>query len=150
VGPHIAGQATSHSWGSEETSEPHRTSLILALTRKKDDAEDARIARLLALDRHTRLRPVIPHGELAAELRAIARDDERAARAQRRLGNRLRRDLLSTFPAALAIAGDNLGAPTMLRLLERWPTRDQLASASRHQLVAFARAGRHGWPDRIA
>jgi len=118
--------------------------------RKKDDAKDARIACLLALDRHTRLRPLIPHGELAAELRAIARDDERAARDQRRLGNRLRQDLLSTFPAALAIAGDNLGAPTMLRLLERWPTRDQLASASRQQLVAFARTGRHGWPDRFA
>jgi hypothetical protein len=50
--------------------------------RKKDDAEDARIPRLLALDRHTRLRPLILHGELAAELRAIARDDERDARAQ--------------------------------------------------------------------
>jgi transposase len=118
--------------------------------RKKDDAEDARIACLLALDRHTALRPLIPHGELAAELRAIARDDERAARDQRRLLNRLRQDLISTFPAALAIAGDDLGAPTVLRLLERWPTRDQLASASHQELVAFARAGRHGWPERFA
>jgi transposase len=118
--------------------------------RKKDDAEDARIACLLALDRHTSLRPLIPHGELAAELRAIARDDERAARDQRRLLNRLRQDLISTFPAALAIAGDDLGAPTVLRLLERWPTRDLLAAASRQELVAFARAGRHGWPDRFA
>jgi transposase len=118
--------------------------------RKKDDAEDARIACLLALDRHPSLRPLIPHGELAGELRAIARDDERAARDQRRLGNRLRQDLISTFPTALAVAGDDLGAPTMLGLLERWPTRDQLASASHHQLVAFARAGRHGWPERFA
>jgi transposase len=118
--------------------------------RKKDDAEDARIACLLALDRHTALRPLVPHGELAGELRAIARDDERAARDQRRLGNRLRQDLIATFPAALAIAGDDLGAPTMLRLLERWPTRDQLAAASRQELLAFARACRHGWPDRLA
>lgn len=118
--------------------------------RKKDDAEDAHIACLLALDRHTSLRPLIPHGEQAAELRAIARDDERAAKDQRRLGNRLRQDLISTFPTALAIAGDDLGAPTMPRLLERWPTRDQLASASHQELVAFARAGRHGWPDRFA
>jgi transposase len=118
--------------------------------RKKDDAEAARIACLLALDRHASLRPLVPHGELAGELRAIARDDERAARDQRRLLNRLRQDLISTFPAALAIAGDNLAAPTMLRLLERWPTRDQLATASRQELVAFARAGRHGWPDRLA
>ena len=118
--------------------------------KKKDDVEDARIACLLALDRHTSLRPLIPHGEQAAELRAIARDDERAARDQRRLLNRLRQDLISTFPTALAIAGDDLGAPTMLRLLERWPTRDLLAAASHQELVAFARAGRHGWPERFA
>ena len=118
--------------------------------RKKDDTEDARLACLLALDRHTALRPLIPHGELAGELRAIARDDERAARDQRRLLNRLRQDLLATYPAALAIAGDDLGAPTMLRLLERWPTRAALDGASRDELISFARQGRHGWPDRFA
>jgi transposase len=118
--------------------------------RKKDDAEDARIACLLALDRHTSLRPLIPHGELAGELRAIARDDDRAARDQRRLLNRLRQDLIATFPAALQLAADDMGAPTMLRLLERWPTRQQLAAATREELVAFARAGRHGWPERFA
>jgi hypothetical protein len=53
---------------------------------------------------------------LAGELRAIARDDERAARDQRRLANRLRADLISTFPAALQIAAGDLTAPTMLRL----------------------------------
>jgi transposase len=118
--------------------------------RKKNDAEDARICCLLALDRHAALRPLIPHGELAAELRAIARDDERAARDQRRLLNRLRQDLLSIFPAALAIAGDDLGAPTILKLLQRWPTGDQLATASRQELISFAGAARHGWPDRLA
>jgi transposase len=92
----------------------------------------------------------VPHGELAGELRAIARDDERAARDQRRLLNRLRQDLLSTFPAALAIAGDDLGAPTILKLLQRWPTRQALGSATRQELVAFARAAHHGWPDRLA
>jgi transposase len=99
--------------------------------RKKDDAEDARIACLLALDRFERLRPLIPHGEIAGELRAIARDDERAARDQRRLLNRLRQDLISTFPAALEVAGDDLGAPSFLRLLERWPTAEALRTASR-------------------
>lgn len=118
--------------------------------RKKDDAEDARIACLIALDRFERLRPLVPHGEQAAELRAIARDDERAARDERRLLNRLRADLIATFPAAITIAGDDMGAPTFLRLLERWPTANTLAQASRDDLVAFARAGRHGWPDRFA
>jgi transposase len=118
--------------------------------RKKDDAEDARIACLLALDRFASLRALLPHGELAGELRAIARDDERAARDQRRLGNRLRQDLLATFPAALALAGDDLGAPTMLRLLERWPTAHLLRRATRQELTSFARAAHHGWPERLA
>jgi len=39
--------------------------------KKKDDAEDARIACLIALDRFQRLRVLVPHGEEAAELRAI-------------------------------------------------------------------------------
>lgn len=118
--------------------------------KKKDDAEDARIACLIALDRHERLRPLIPHGEEAAELRSIARDDERANRDERRLLNRLRQDLLSTFPAALEIAGEDLGAPTVLKLLERWPTAAVLSAATREELVAFARSCRHGWPDRFA
>jgi transposase len=118
--------------------------------RKKDDAEDARICCVLALDRYTSLRPLVPHGELAAELRAIARDDERAARDQRRLANRLRQDLLSTFPAALQLAAGDLGAPTILKLLQRWPTAAALEAASHHDLVGFARAAHHGWPERFA
>lgn len=118
--------------------------------KKKDDAEDARIMCLLALDRHQQLRILIPHGEHAAELRAITRDDERANRDERRLLNRLRADLISTFPAALKIAGDDLGSPTVLRMLTRWPSLQLLANASHEELSAFARAGRHGWPDRFA
>ncbi len=116
----------------------------------KDDAEDARLACLLALDRFEVLRPLVPHGELAGELRAIARDDERAARDERRLLNRLRADLVSTFPAALVIAGEDLGSPTFLRLVERWPTAKDLAGASHADLEAFARAAHHGWPGRFA
>jgi transposase len=118
--------------------------------RKKDDTEDARIACLLALDRHAGLRPLLPHGELAAELRAIARDDERATRDQTRLLNRLRADLAATFPAALTLAGDDLGAPTVLRLLQRYPTAALLGQASRADLVALARAGKHRLPQRFA
>lgn len=118
--------------------------------KKKDDAEDARIACRIALDRFERLRPLVPHGEEAGELRAIARDDDRANRDERRLLNRLRADLIATFPAALAIAGDDMGRPSFLRLLERWPTAKALVTASREELVAFARASHHGWPERFA
>ena len=47
--------------------------------RSKDDAQDARIACRLALDRHVGLAQLVPHGPLAAELRAVARDDATAA-----------------------------------------------------------------------
>lgn len=118
--------------------------------KKKDDAEDARIACVIALDRFERLRVLVPHGEEAAELRAITRDDERASRDERRLLNRLRADLIATFPAALTIAGDDMGAPTFLRLLERWPTANALATASHDDIVVFARGCHHGWPERFA
>lgn len=118
--------------------------------KKKDDPEDARIACLLALDRFTILKPLVPHGEAAAELRAIARDDVRASKDERRLLNRLRADLLAVFPAAMHIGGHDLGAPTFLKLLERWPTTHDLAGASRDDIVAFARSCRHGWPARFA
>lgn len=116
--------------------------------RKKDDSEDARILCLLALDRHQPLRPLVPHGERAAELRAIARDDERAARDERRLLNRLRADLMAVNPAALRFAGEDLGAPTLLKLLERWPTQQALAAAGEDELEAFFRAAHHGFPTR--
>jgi transposase len=118
--------------------------------KKKDDPEDARICCLLALDQFLELRKLIPHGDLAGELRSIARDDERATRDQRRLLNRLRTDLLATFPAALTIAGDDLGSAVMLKLLATWPTHTQLADTSSEQIEAFARANKHGWPARFA
>ena len=117
--------------------------------KKKDDAEDARICCLLALDQYAELRRLIPHGQTGAELRAIARDDERAARDQRRLGNRLRADLLAVFPAAIDIADGDLGAAVFLKLLERWPSAAGLAAASCEELESFARSARHGWPARF-
>lgn len=43
-----------------------------------------------------------------------------------------------------------MGAPTFLRMLDRWPTRDALAGVTRDDLVTFARSAHHGWPDRFA
>lgn len=118
--------------------------------RKKDDAEDARIACLLALDQYTELRALVPHGQLAGELRSIARDDVRASRDERRLLNRLRADLAAVFPAALVIAGDDLGSPVVLKLLQRWPTAHELAAVGSDEVEALARQARHGWPQRFA
>lgn len=43
-----------------------------------------------------------------------------------------------------------MGAPTFLRMLQRWPTAQALAGASRQELTTFARASRSGYPDRFA
>jgi transposase len=118
--------------------------------RKKDDREDARICCLLALDSYLDLRQLIPHGAIGAELRAIARDDERAARDERRIGNRLRADLLAVFPAALDIAAGDPGSAVFLQLLARWPSTKALAAVPAAELEAFARSARHGWPARFA
>ncbi len=50
----------------------------------------------------------------------------------------------------LVVAGDDLAAPTFLKLLQRWPTPDQLRTTSRHEIATFARSCHHGWPDRFA
>lgn len=117
--------------------------------KKKDDVEDARICCLLALDPFVGLRRLIPHGQIGAELRAIARDDDRAARDERRLGNRLRADLLAVFPAAIDIADGGLGGSVFLHLLQQWPGHEQMAAAGRDAVEALARTNRHGWPDRF-
>jgi transposase len=116
--------------------------------RKKDDGEDARILCLMAMDRHSVLRPLIPHGEQAAELRAIARDDERASRDERRLLNRLRADLIAAFPEAFAFGGEDLGAPTFLQVLAHYPTAEAVRTAADAELDALFRRAKHGWPDR--
>lgn len=118
--------------------------------KKKDDSEDARIACLPALDRFERLRPLIPHGEIAGELRAIARDDERAARDERRLLNRLRQDLIipsrrhsksaaTTSPPPLLCVCWNGGPPET-------PWQKRLATRSWRWPGRATTAGPNAWP----
>ena len=81
---------------------------------------------------------------------AIARDDERACRDERRLLNRLRADLLVTFPAALAIAGEDLGATRSCGRWDAGPPPRALATASREEIIEFGRAQRTGYLARFA
>ena len=112
--------------------------------RKKDDTEGARISCLLALDAYIELRALILHGQIGADLRAVARDDVRAGRDDRRLGNRLRAVLLAVFLSVVEIADGGLSAAVFLKLVERWPSVDALAAVSRDELEAFARSCRRG------
>ena len=75
------------------------------------------MARILLTDRE-RHRPLSVSSAEREEIRALARDDERAARDQRRLLNRLRQDLLDVFPQTVE-AFPELDAPTTLAFLAR-------------------------------
>lgn len=119
------------------------------VSRAKTDPADAELlARILLTDRE-RHRPLTISSPAREEIRALARDDERASRDQRRLLNRLRQDLLAVFPQALA-AFDELSAPTCLAFLARWPTAADAITVDEAELDAFFRAHRHGWPTRTA
>jgi hypothetical protein len=115
---------------------------------KTDPADAETLARILLTDRD-RHRPLLPSSPAAEEVRAVARDDERAARDQRRLLNRLRIELLEVFPQAVD-AFPALEAPTALAFLARWPSVDDAKPVPEGELAAFFRAHRHGWPGRAA
>jgi len=115
---------------------------------KSDPADAELLARVLLTDRE-RHRPLLADSAAAQEVRSLARDDERAARDQRRLLNRLRQDLLEVFPQALD-ALPELDAPTTLAFLARWPSVADARRASAQEVGAFFRAQHHGWPDRAA
>jgi transposase len=115
---------------------------------KTDPADAELLARILLTDRD-RHRPLLPSSPAAQEVRAVARDDERAARDERRLLNRLRLELLDVFPQALE-AFPALEAPTALAFLARWPSVDAARPVAAAELDAFFRQQRHGWPARAA
>ncbi|MGH3093355.1 MAG: IS110 family transposase [Gaiellaceae bacterium] len=119
------------------------------VSRAKTDPADAELlARILLTDRE-RHRPLRLSSAEREEIRALARDDERASRDQRRLLNRLRQDLLAVFPQALE-AFDDLAAPTCLAFLARWPSAAEATAVDERELAAFFRERRHGWPERTA
>jgi transposase len=111
---------------------------------KSDPADAELLARILLTDRD-RHRPLLPSSPLVQEIRAIARDDERASRDERRLLNRLRHDLLAVFPQALEAFPD-LATSTALVFLTRWPTADAARLLSDGDLQDLLREQRHGWP----
>jgi transposase len=115
---------------------------------KTDPADAELLARILLTDRE-RHRPLRPSSPQAAALRALARDDERACRDERRLLNRLRQDLLEVFPQALE-AFPRLAAVSALAFLARWPTAEAARQVSRAELEQFLRQQQHGWPERTA
>ena len=115
---------------------------------KSDPADAELLARILLTDRD-RHRPLQPSSTQAEELRALARQDERASRDERRLRNRLRHDLLAVFPQAL-VAFPNLSAVSALAFLERWPTAEAARGLTVTELEAFLRQHHHGQARQAA
>jgi transposase len=115
---------------------------------KTDPADAELLARILLTDRD-RHRPLRPDSPQAEEIRALARQDERASRDGRRFLNRLRADLLAVFPQAL-VAFPDLDTVSACAFLERWPTAEQAGRLSRAEIEAFLRQQRHSYPRQAA
>ena len=115
---------------------------------KSDPADAELLARILLTDRD-RHRPLRPSSPQAEELRALARQDERASRDARRFLNRLRADLLAVYPQALAAFPD-LDTVSACAFLERWPTAAQAGRLRRADIEAFLRTQRNSYPRAAA
>ena len=115
---------------------------------KSDPADAELLARILLTDRD-RHRPLRPSSVEAEEIRTLARQDERASRDQRRFQNRLRADLLTVFPQALAAFPD-LSTVSAQTFLDQWPTAEQARQLTRPEIAAFLRKQRHSQPQQAA
>lgn len=115
---------------------------------KSDPADAELLARILLTDRD-RHRPLRPNSPAAEELRALARQDERATCDMRRFLNRLRTDLLAVFPQAL-VAFPDLDTVSAGAFLERWPTAAQAGELSQAEIEQFLRQHRHSYPRQAA
>jgi transposase len=115
---------------------------------KSDPADAELLARVLLTDRE-RHTPLLPSSPQAQEVRLVARQDERASRDQRRLVNRLRQDLLESFPQ-ITSAFDDLGSVCALEFLVRWPSLEAARRLSLAQLTSFLRSHCHSRPDVAA
>jgi transposase len=115
---------------------------------KTDPADAELLARILLTDRE-RHRALGPRSPQVEAIRALARDDERASRDQRRLLNRLRQDLLEVFPQALG-AFPRLTDASALAFLAHWPAAGAARELGHEEIARFLRAHQHGWPARTA
>ena len=109
----------------------------------KSDLRDAWVlATMLRTDRQL-YRPIIPDSEDAQELRALTRDRADLVRTRTMLSNQLTTCLKTYFPEFLTLFADP-DRPVALALLQAFPTREQLQTASLADLERFLR--RHRCP----
>ena len=107
----------------------------------KSDRGDAKVlADLVRTDRYNH-REVAGDSELAEAIKVLARAHQTLIWTRQRQVNQLRNALREFYPAALQAFGTELSSGDALAVLERAPTPDLGARASRSSLIAWLRAG---------
>lgn len=108
----------------------------------KDDPTDARLLALLLAKHPKSLRPWRPDEANTRKIRLLAEDRRNLVNERTSLVNRLKSRLKQYFPLALEVCGSSLHGELACQLLLRYPTLQQLKTASEEELADFYREHR--------
>jgi transposase len=112
-----------------------------ATSKAKSDRGDAKVlADVVRTDRHNH-REVAGDSELAEAVKVLARAHQTMIWTRQRHTNQLRNALREFYPAALVAFGGELASGDAVSVLERAPTPELGARASRSSLISWLRKG---------
>jgi transposase len=103
----------------------------------KDDAPDADVLLDLLVQHLPKLRPLVPQDPATRRLAGLVEARRHAVDRRTGVVNALKARLKSYFPLALRLGGEDLHAPMMLDLLDRWPDLSRLKAARPATLRRF-------------
>lgn len=118
------------------------------LSGAKSDPIDAKVlAHILRTDRENH-RAILPHSELAKELKILVRDHRSLVETRARLSNQLTACLKTYYPAVLLMFKD-IDRKCALAFLKRYPTLQKAKALSLAELRSFLQTLGYGHPQKI-
>lgn len=103
----------------------------------KGDPADARLLCRFLLEHHKELHSWKPDDQATRALRILCEDRRRWVNERTSLGQRLRQRLKDYFPLALELGGESLYEDWFLRLLEKFPSHQELRRAAPRTLAGI-------------
>ncbi len=126
---------------------PKVANQLRAVAGAKTDRIDAYLLAKMGRFNLAEMRRLSPDSEIVAELKTLTRDQDALIQAQTRLVNQLTACLKEYYPAALNLF-TKLQQRSTLVFLQTYPTPEAAQAASREEIIATLRAGRHSNPSQ--